>query len=800
MLKLIFLSAFRGLLKYKSITVINLLGLVLGITSFLFIQHYLLFEFSSDGFFPKPGNVYRVNLEIEKAGERIYNGAKTSRGLYDALKKDIPEVEANGISYFEKCFLKYEKASFANQDVLWVDEGFEKVFPMEMVAGKADYSRPRAGIVSQTMAKALFGNENPIGKIVGINQGMPMEVTGVFKDLPSNSHLNAQVFATIKTWVEMGAISTAGSWRDDSWWNYVRLKKGASAELVAEKINQLSKTHMDFLREDNRKAHFWLQPLSDLHFISGIDGEMGAHTNRTSLYNLIAIALITLIIAWINYANLAMTHSEARSQQIRMRKLIGAANIHLWQQSLAESIILNVSALILSLALYFIFLPAFAGIFSIPIAGAHVPTFYMFVLSAGIITTGILLSSLYHSVALSSIRLIPLARMKKPRGNKNYFVMVQMALSVVFLTSTIVVFKQISFMKNRNIGIELDNVAILTGPASLNADTAKRARFENFKTELLSNSGFVSATYNANVPGQEPGYGFTELENSSKGISPNVMFYENNASNGFIETYQMKLLAGKDFSTERTQNFRKIIINETSMRQLGIGSALEAIGQKIYRKGMSDRPPLEIIGVVADFHNEGLQKPIYPMLWNNAYPREFGYFAVRMKSQNMQQSIATLKAVWNKHYPVDNFVFTFADEQFNQQYQSESRFGKFYLWLTILSIGIAAMGLYGLILFTFERRTKEISVRKVNGARISEVMLLLNKDFLKWVAIAFVIACPVAWYIMNRWLQNFAYKTELSWWIFALSGFLTLLVALFTVSWQSWRAANRNPVEGLRYE
>ncbi|HEX2937148.1 MAG TPA: ABC transporter permease, partial [Bacteroidales bacterium] len=508
MLKLIILSAFRGLLKYKSVTIINLMGLVLGITSFLFIQHYLLFEFSSDSVFPKPGNVYRVNLEIDKAGERIYNGAKTPRGLYDALKKDIPEVEANGISYFEKCFLKYEKASYANQDVLWVDEGFEKVFPMEMTAGKADYSRPRAGIVSETTAKALFGNESPIGKIVGINQGMPVEITGVFKDLPSNSHLKAQVFATIKTWVEMGEIPATGSWQGNGWWNYVRLKKGASAEQVAAKINSLSKTHMAFLKEDNRKANFWLQPLSDLHFISGIDGEMGAHTNRTSLYNLIAIALITLIIAWINYANLAMTHSEARSQQIRMRKLIGAANVHLWQQSLAESIILNVSALILSLVLYFVFLPAFAGMFSIPIAAAHIPTFYMFLLSAGIIITGILLSSLYHSIALSSIRLIPLARMKKPRGNKNYFVMVQMVLSVVFLTSTIVVFKQISFMKNRNIGIELDNVAILTGPASLNADPKKRERFENFKTELLSNPGFVAATYNMNVPGQEPVYGF----------------------------------------------------------------------------------------------------------------------------------------------------------------------------------------------------------------------------------------------------------------------------------------------------
>jgi putative ABC transport system permease protein len=799
MIRIIFVSAFRSLIKFKSISLINLLGLTLGITSFLFIQHYLIYEFSYDSFIPKSENVYRVNLKIEKAGQTVYNGAKTPRGLYFALKTNIPEVDANGIAYFEKCLVSNKTISFANQDVLWVDAGFEDVFPLQMVEGNADYSKPRTGIISAISAKALFGNESPIGKIIGINQGMPIEITGVFKDLSSNTHLTAQYFVSVKTWVEMNAIGATGDWGWNGWWNYIRLKDGASEEQVNNKINNFTDTYMSFLKDDKRTARFTLQPLSDLHFISGIDGEMGAQTNRSSLYNLIAIALVTLIIAWINYVNLAVTHAQARSRQIRMRKLIGASGAHLWYQSLVESMILNIAALLVSAGFYFLFLKSFAHMFSIPISQAHIPVVYMFLLSGTIILTGILLSSLYHGVALSGIKLLP-ANGAKTKGNaKNWLVLVQMALSIIFISCTIMVFKQIAYMKNENLGIELNDVVICTGPASLNADRQKRERFESFKRELLTYPGFLEATYNKYVPGQEPATGHVEMANPDKGLSPDVQFFENNASSGFMETYQMKLLAGNDFSFDQNQNNRKIIVNEKGMKVLGFQSPAEAVGQKVYRKG-NNQPSLEIIGVVADFHNEGLQKPIYPIVWNNRYPDEFGYFAIRIHARSVNESINRLKTIWKEHYPNDNFDFIFGQEQFNQQYYSESRFGKFYLWLTFLSIGIAAMGLYGLVLFTFEKRRKEIGIRKVNGARVSEIMAMLNLEFIIWVAIAFVIAVPIAWYAMHKWLEHFAFKAELSWWIFALAGLLALGIALLTVSWQSWRAATRNPVEALRSE
>ena len=798
MFKIIFLSALRSLLKYKQMSFINMLGLIVGLTSFLFAVHYILFEFSYDSFFKEPERVYRVNIQVEKDGESIYKGAKTPRALFFAIKREIPEVEANGLAYFEKCLVSYKDRFFANQDVLWVSEDFEKVFPLEMVTGIADYSRPRTGIISETSAKALYGNESPIGKIMGVNQGMPIEITGVFKDLPPNTHLQAKYFVSVKTWVEMGAINPEGDWRGNGWWNYIRLKKGSSTKMTTDKINSFITSYMGFLKNDNRIAHYSLQPLKDLHFIQGIEGEMGATTNYTSLINLILIAIITLFIAWINYVNLSVAHAQSRSDQIRIRKLIGATNIQIWNQSLVESTILNVVALISSFLLFLLFRNSIATVFNIPLDKANIPVGAIILIALITVAGGVLFSGIYYGIEMGRIKILPELQKAKSGRIKSGLVIVQMALSIIFLISTLFVYKQISFMKNKDLGVSLEKVVVLTGPASLNADGNKRNRFMAFRSELTTQSEFESVTFNTFVPGQAPGYGFREFTNPSKGKSPDNQILQNNAGTDFIKTYGLKLLAGNDFSENDKQNRNRILLNESSIKLLGFNTPEEAIGKEIFRKG--DSIALKIEGVIGDFHNEGLHKAIYPIVWKNNYPSEFGYFSVRINTRNIQETLNKMKSVWSRHYPKDNFDFVFADEQFNRQYESDSRFSKLYVWLTLLSIGIATIGLYGLILFYLQKRKKEISLRKVNGATIGQIIIMVNLNFLKWLAIAFIIATPIAYYGINKWLESFAYKTSLSWWIFALAGLLVMGIALLTVSWQSWKAAKRNPVEALRYE
>lgn len=798
MYKIVFLSALRSLAKYKQMSLINLFGLIVGLTSFLFATHYIIFEFSYDSFFREPENVYRVNLQIEKEGELIYNAAKTPSALVLAIKREIPEVEANGMAFFEKCLVNYKDRTYANQDVLWVSEDFEKVFPLDMVEGVANYTRPRTGIISETSAKALFGNESPIGKIMGVNQGMPIEITGIFKDLPSNTHLQAKYFVSVKTWVEMGAISRDGDWQWNGWWNYIRVKEGTSVQATTDKINSFVNSYMGFLKSDQRKATYSMQPLKKLHFIQGIDGEMGATTNYASLVNLIAIAIIILIVAWINYVNLSVAHAQSRSEQIRTRKLIGATERHLWYQSLVESTILNVAALIISFVIFATFKNTIASLFNISLIGANIPMGMIALTAVGMVAGGILFSSLYHGVEMGRIKILPEhQRMSKGRIRSG-LVVLQMAFSMIFLMSTLLVYKQISFMKNKDLGVSLNDVVVLTGPASLNADGQKRQKFEGFRSEMKRLPGVDEVTFNISVPGQAPGYQYREFTNPSKGKSPDTQIFENNAGAGFIKVYGLQLLAGSDFTDSEAQNRRSVILNESTRKLLGFSSPGEAIGKEIFRKG--EQNALKVAGVVADFHHEGLHKAIYPIVWNNQYPSEFGYFSARVNTKNTQETLAQMRQIWSRHYPKDNFDYVFANEQFNRQYESDSRFSKLYVWLTLLSIVIASVGLYGLILFYLEKRKKEISLRKVNGATISQVIAMINFNFVKWVAIAFVLSTPVAYYAMQRWLENFAYKTTLSWWIFALAGLFALGIALLTVSWQSWRAATRNPVEALRYE
>ena len=803
MLKIIFLSAIRSLIKYRQMSIINLLGLIAGLTSFLFAVHYIMYEFSFDSFFPKSENIYRVNFTVEKEGENIYNGAKTPRALYFAIKRELPEIEANGLSYFEKCLVSYENTNYANQDVLWVSEDFEKVFPLKMISGIADYSRPRTGIISEIAAKALYGNEDPIGKIMLVNQGMPIEITGVFTDLPPNTHLSARYFISVNTWVEMGAIGEQGDWRWNGWWNYIKLKDNSSPKQTEAKINTFIQSYMGFLAEDNRQGLFSLQSLKTLHFIQGIDGESGAVTNYSSLINLIIISLITLFIAWINYVNLSAAHAQSRSDQIRMRKLIGATNLHLWHQSLAESLIINFLALLISYVLYFIFLNTVTSIFNIPVNQAHISVKYIFAIALTTVGCGILFSSIYHSFELARIKILQDDLKTGGTKLKSGLVILQMGLSIIFLISTFLVYKQISFMKNKELGIALNEVLVCTGPASLNADPNKRQRFEGFKMEMESQPGIEAVTFNTFVPGQEPSYGFHEFRNPEQGKAPDNLIFENNAGQGFIRTYYIKLLAGRDFSENPLQDSASVILSEMSARLLGFATPQEAIGKRISRKGTGvfyNSQTLKIVGVVADFHNEGLHKSIYPMIWNNRFPSEFGYFSIRLNTKNIPESTKRLQSVWKNHYPKDNLDFVFASDQFNKQYESDKRFSKLYVWLTLLSIGIATIGLYGLILYYLEKRKKEISLRKVNGATIGQIVSLINLHFMKWVLIACLFAMPVAWIAMNKWLENFAYKTNLSWWIFVLAGALVMGIALLTVSFQSWRAATRNPVDALRNE
>jgi putative ABC transport system permease protein len=799
MFKIHFLSAQRTLLKNRGIAVINVCGLTMGLTAFLFIIHYLFYEISFDSFFPDSASIYRINSDIKTGEEIFYHGTKTSRGLYFALKKDIPGIEANGDAYYESCLIRYKESQLAQQRVLWVDEGFEKIFPCSLTKGIIDFTRPLTGIIAESKVSAVFGNEDPIGKIMKVNEGMPVEITGVYDDLPSNTHLTADYFISLKTWENYNWISRNPDWNYNGYWNYIKLSPGINLKNMENTLTNLVNTNTT-RRINQRTATIFLQPLSDLHYIRGLEGEMGSQTSQKSLFFLFIIAVLTILIAWINYVNLSTALAVKRADEIGMRKLIGASGIHIWLQSFIETVILNLMAITLSIILYVAFLNTFANYFEIPLSQALFPTKYVIWSLLGIALIGIFFSSVYNTLTLAGLN--PFNGKKTVKHNRSFqkgMVIAQMALSVVFISATLVVYKQILFMKNADMGINLEQVITINAPASLNTDTAKRTRFLSFRRDMLQEPIFKSATANIFTPGQAPRYGNVEYVRPDAGIRPNTLFFENNGDDGLIETFGLRLLAGRNFSSRPSDNRRKVMLNESSVKELGFQNPEDAVGKNIYRANR-DTIPIEVIGVLADFHNEGLQKPVYPMIYNNGHPFEFGYYSVRINMPDAEKALESLKVIWANHYPSDPMNYFFADEFFFRQYQSETRFGKFYTSLTLLSITIACLGLYGLIVFYLGQKRNEIGLRKIYGARVGEVMVMLNKDFTRWVAIAFVIALPVSIYAMSKWLQNFAYRTDLSWWIFLLTGLIVLGLALLTVNLQSWKAATKNPVEALRYE
>lgn len=796
MLRIHFFTAIRTLLKNRTVTVINVLGLAISLTAFLFIIHYYLYENAYDVFFKGSEQIFRVNLTIDKKGQQIFRGAQTPRALYFFSREHIPEVEANTITYFESCLIKCNNQVFNAQPVLWVDEGFDKVFSLRFEQGKADFARPLTAIISSGKAQRLFGKENAIGKIIKVNEGMPVEVTGVYAGLPANTHLKADYFISMKTFVHYGWINATGDWAGNNWWNYLRLKPGSSLKAVEEKLNAIG-AYKFFLHERGETARFSLQSLNDVHYLSGLTGEFGAVTNKRSLYNLLIIGIFIVFIAWINLVNLSAARAEKKKFELGVKKILGATKWHLWLQSFFECLLINATAFTIAFFIYRAFLDPFAQLFDLPLSDAYLPQTQLIWLLVIFFIAGILFSSLagtFNIVRSGSWNLKEQTKAKT--GFKKGLVIVQLVISIVFISGTILVFKQMRFMQMHDLGMKIDHVITVDAPVSLNISPLKREKYEAFRRELASYPQFAAGTATMNIPGEEPRWRNIEYLVSESNSPTGSRFCENNADDGFIKTYSLRLVAGHTFSAIPGHNNNRVLINEQAAKSLGFYQVQDAVGKYLYKKGESNRK--EIIGVIGDFHNESLQKPIYPMVWNNDHPYEFGHYSFLLHKGDPGNAIKILKTVWNKHYPEDPLHYFFADALFNSQYAAELRFGRFYMLLAILSISISCLGLYGLLLFYLVQKSKEIAIRKISGAYVSQLVLFINKGFIKWNIIAFFIACPLVYLISYRWLQNFAFKTTISWWIFMLAGCATCIITFLTVSWQAYKAANQKMTVAIR--
>jgi putative ABC transport system permease protein len=791
-----FRSTWNHLKKNKFHSILNILGLAIGMLFFIQLVTYIGYETGYDKYFKSGDRVYRVNYDITQNGEQVLHSAKTPRRLFRVLKEEVPEIEMSALAYYESVLVRYEEQLFSDQSDMWVQGDFTGIFEMEMIKGEAKLNEAYKCIISESKAREIFGNADPIGKVIWVNQGMRHEITGIFKDLPTNCHIKCDYFMPILTWVEIGGVPRQENFSGAGWWTYIRIIKGADPRNVEKSLEPIATKYLTSLERQNRKGKFSLQPLEKLHFSTDRAGEFGTSTRERTVTALAFIAALILIVIWMNYINLSTAIARKRLNVFSIYRKLGASKFSLFGMSFIESIIINSSAIIIAVILYFLTSGLFSRLINTPISDGFIDYSKIFVLTAAIIASGIIIMALVGSIPSLKVNPALLQQRKISRNSGSlWLVGIQFFMSCFLVICSLTVARQIRFMQKADLGIDLSQVVVLRGAASTHTDSLRREHFNAFREEALQQTGFLSGTASMNVPGQPMRF---RISNLSLSDTPSDLKQEvilGNIDDGYIQTYGLKLIAGRNFEQPIIRDSARVIISESLGQLLGFSTPESAIGKQL----RMDRINYTIKGVVNDFHHEGLKKPTEPVIFVHRHPFEFGFYSFRVQG-DMKNIISQLRSVWSKHYPRDPFDYFFSNEYFNRQYNEEIRLSRILTAFTLFAIIVASLGLFGLVSSIAEQRTKEIGYRKVHGATIKDIMMLMFSYFIRFEIPAFIIACPLALVVMRKWIHGFAYQSSFSLWIFVLTGIIAFIIATLSVLIQSYRAATKNPVDALRYE
>ncbi len=701
---------------------------------------------------------------------------------------------------------------FSENKGYYADAASVDMFGLHLIKGNPHTAldAPDKIILSESTAKKYFGNEDALGKTLVNRSGehvQPFEVTGVYKDFPGNSHLimNYLVsYSTLGKELLSGGDSsnqseTAWGWYD--FYVYVQLKPGVDFHQLESKLPAFTNKYInteEWRKTNNVRDELHLIPLSDIHLYSNYNQEAEVNGNGQAVSFLFLIAIFIICIAWINYINLATARSVERAKEVGVRKVLGALRSNLIRQFLMESLVLNIISLLLSLIIFFLLLHPFDGFTGRDNYTGFALTANYWLIFFALFAGGTLLSGLYPAFVLSGFK--PVVVLKGAFKNtssglllRKSLIVIQFVTSVVLIAGTIIVYQQVNYMRNQSVGANINQTLVLKGPQTL-ADSLYQSVYQPFKTAVLQQSSVKNIAASTSVMGDE-----IYWTNGSKRPGADqsaVTLYNLGVDYDFIPSYDIKMAAGRNFSPQFGTDKKAVILNENAAKLLGFKDAASAVNQKLLRGG-SDT--VNIVGVTANFHQLGLQKTIDPMIIVPR-PNSASYYSIKIEPGKEQQTIASLKQTWNRYFPKDPFDYFFLDESFGQQYKADILFGKVFGVFAFLAILIACFGLLGLSAYNVLQRTKEIGIRKVLGASAQSILVLLSRDFLKLIFISLFLAIPVGWYIMTSWLQDYAYRINIGWWVFALAGTVAFLVAIVTISIQVLKATVMNPVKSLRTE
>ncbi|MCY3772589.1 MAG: ABC transporter permease [Gemmatimonadetes bacterium] len=790
--------ALRHLSRHKGYTLVNVLSLAVGLACAILIFLYVGHELSYDRYHEQADRIYRV----------VFNdNAKTPRSVGPALQADFPEVRRHLRMHptTGTWVMKYEDRVYYERGVYWAESSLFDFFRLPLVQGDPDRAleAPYTVVISEDTARRYFGDEDPMGKTIDADNGfMLLTVTGIMENMPANTHFQADFFISLASGYEEYGRWSRENWDSFFFYTYIMLAEGVSPADLAAKFPELVDRHVgEQLKVRGGRYEFSLQPVTDIHLYSHLENEPGVNTDISYVYILLAMGLFILVIVCINYVNLSTAQFAHRVREIGMRKVLGASRLHLVRQYLGESVLLTVAALLIALLAVWLVSPLFDALTGMPAsAGFMGHVLWWVVLPAIAVFVGFA-SGGYPALRLSSTGTIPGLKKGRPgRPNetdraltRKVLVVVQFAISISLLIGTGVLFGQISYIQNKHLGFDKEQVIAIPSIAEV------AYKYQPWKDDLLGYSGVADVSQGIYLPGLEGNIGWVTSETAWRVEDPEQVKHDLQGiivAAGYAETLGFELLAGRSFigPLDSQAESDKILLNETAMRLLGWDTPEEGLGRQVqFGIGMTQT----VIGVVRDFHLRSLHLPIEPLVI--LYGRG-QLIAVRIQPEDTKTTLEYIEQAWARYFPDFPFAFSFIDEDIDRLYRAEQRIGYVFAVFAVAGVLLACMGLFALVSYTVERRVREIGIRKALGASVRRMLAMLSAEFVGLVLLANAIAWPAAWLFMSRWLESFAYRIDLGWGIFFGAGGVALLITVLTIGYHVARTALANPAEVLRGE
>ena len=799
-------SALRSLTKKKGFSAINIIGLAIGMAAALLILTYVAFEYSYDDMHSRADRIFRVEARFYENGELTDNWASSSAGYATAMKRNLAGVEDYtrvGSQYYPEQVVKYNELLYRETGIGYAEKNYFNFFDYELLKGDKNtcLDGPNKVVITERIANKYFKGADPIGKILIFRSNIgeeACEVTGIMKDMPVNSHVRYSM---------MISYETLPKWMDEYWYrhevySYVLLKSPALKKQVEEAFPAMAEKYKTEEALKNKTWGVSLIPLADIHLTPQIGYETETKGNRSAMIALIFAAVAILVIAWINYINLTVARSMERAKEVGVRRVVGAFRQQLIYQFLFEALVMNLIAFILAVGLIELVLPHFNQLVGRTVTFSVWFMDYWWILLVLVFIAGIFISGYYPALALLNRKPIILLKgkflhSKSGDRTRQVLVVVQYTASMILLCVTLIVFAQLNFMRNQSLGVKTSQTLVVKFPGHTEGQNIK---LEAMKKAIARLPLVHRVTFSGAVPGEEVAT-FLSNRRTNDALKQNRLYEMLACDPDYADAYGLQIVAGRSFSEEYGDDVDKLVINETAVRNLGFASNDEAIGELVTVECTD--APMQIIGVVKDYHQQALSKNYTPIMLIHKDKIDWlpqRYISIVMTSGNPRELVSQVQEIWNRYFADSSFDYFFLDQFFDHQYRQDEVFGVMIGSFTGLAIFISCLGLWVLVMFSCSTRTKEMGIRKVLGASRWNLFYQLVKGFFLLILIAVVIALPVAWFSMNAWLSHYAFRTDLEAWFFIVPVLLMLFISFVTVAFQTMKIIMSKPARSLRYE